>query len=65
MKKYVLSAGKNFQWYYPASSVCQSQVSGKFLRTFVVLVGAYFSDGNAIELKPPTAGGKANATADL
>lgn len=64
MKKYVLSAGKNFQWYYPASSVCQSQVSGKFLRTFVVLVGAYIS-GNSIELKPPTADGKANATADL
>lgn len=51
------SADKNFQWHYPASSVCQSQVSGKFLRTFV------FSDGNAIELKLPAAVG--NSTPDL
>lgn len=59
MIKKVFLASKNFQWHYPASSVCQSQVSGKFLRTFV------FFDGNAIELKLPAADGKANATADL
>jgi len=39
------------RWHYPASSVCQSQVSGKFLRTLI------FSGGNATAgLENPAAG---------
>lgn len=42
-------------WHYPASSVCQSQVSGKFLRTLT------FSGGNAAAAENP---GPENPAAD-